>query len=139
VPAAARAGHEEVEAGDLALDGARQLLQLDLDGGLLPEQHVVLEHDARAAHLDLQLGDELSPDVVGHSGERLVVNGRRERLRQVHSSGSPSCALRVRGLRIRRVGARPCARHGKRDRRRGPPEGVVMEGELAGRRAAEGA
>ena len=81
---AERSRDEEVEACDLALDPARELLQLDLHRGFLPEQHVVLEHDRSAAELDLELGDELTADVVGDAREGLVVNVARNGLRNVH-------------------------------------------------------
>ncbi len=83
-PGPDRAGDEEVEPGDLALDAAGQLLQLDLDAGLLPEQHVMLVHHADVAEVDLELGHELPADVVGDAGEGLVLDVRRNRLGDVH-------------------------------------------------------
>ena len=83
-PGPERAGDEEVEARDLALDAAGQLPQLDLDAGLLPEQDVVLEHDGLVRELDLELGDELAADVVGDAREGLVADVGRDGLGNVH-------------------------------------------------------
>ena len=54
----------------------RQLAELDLHRRLLPEQHMVLEHPApgRPDSSIWSFGNELSPHVVGDSGERLVAN-----------------------------------------------------------------
>ena len=86
---ALRLRDEEVEPGDLALDAAGELAQLDLERRRLPEQHVVLEHDLLLADLDLQLRDELAADVVAHAGEGLVLRGRRDLFGHAHG-GCPS-------------------------------------------------
>ena len=55
VPGAGGVRNEEVEPRDLALDASGELAQLDVHLGLLPEHHVVLEHHALLANLDLEL------------------------------------------------------------------------------------
>ena len=81
---AERASDEEVEAGDLPLHGALELPQLDVDARLLPEEHVVLVHDADVAEVDLELGHQLPADVVADAGELLVVDLAGDGFRYVH-------------------------------------------------------
>ena len=94
---ALRLRDEEVEAGDLALDAARELAQLDLERRRLPEQHVVLEHDLLVADLDLQLRHQLAADVVAHAREGLVAGGGWNLFGHLHV-GRPSAL--VIGVRV---------------------------------------
>src|SRR5712692_5218402 len=75
---------EEVESSQLALDSAGELLQIDRDSGLLPEQHVMLMHHTNIAELELKLGNELPSNMVGDTGKRLVTDVGRDRLREMH-------------------------------------------------------
>src|SRR5919199_1901334 len=67
VAGAGRLRHEDLQAGEHALDGARERLEADAHLRLLPQQHVVLEVDAlAAAELDVDDRDQLPLDAHGH-------------------------------------------------------------------------
>ena len=69
------ARHEEVEAGDLALDRARAACAARSRRSVSFQSSTWCSNmTLPAAELDLELGDELAADVVGDAGEGLVVD-----------------------------------------------------------------
>src|SRR6266566_4601207 len=70
--------HEDRHASEDSLERTLHRFDADFHTRILPQKNVMLEVDICGLHFNVKHGDELSLDVVGHSGERLVARGGGE-------------------------------------------------------------
>src|SRR2546425_12911016 len=70
--------HEDRHASEDSLERTLHRFNADLDTRILPQKNVMLEVDVYGLHFNVEHGDELALDVVGHPGERLIARGGGE-------------------------------------------------------------